>query len=89
MTQADEELAELRRAHDIDAAADKAVRMVFAVIDVDIDNPDSVAEFRDDLRFGRKMRKMADHGTLAIIGLLIFGLGTALWAGISVKLKGL
>lgn len=88
MTQAEDELEQLRRADDIDEAADKAVRKVFAILGVDIDKPESVEEFREDLRFGRKMRKVADHGTLALVGLLVLGLGAALWAGIVVKVKG-
>lgn len=88
MTHADDELEKLRRDDDIDEAADKAVRKVFAILGVNIDNPESVEEFREDLRFGRKMRKMADHGTLAMIGLIALGLGAALWAGIVVKIKG-
>lgn len=88
MTQADDELEKLRRDGDIDEAADKAVRKVFAILGVNVDNPESVEEFREDLRFGRKMRKIADHGTLALIGLMVFGIGVALWAGIVVKVKG-
>lgn len=88
MTQANDELEKLRRGGDIDEAADKAVRKVFAILGVNIDNPESVEEFREDLRFGRKMRKMADHGTFALIGLMVLGLGAALWAGIVVRIKG-
>jgi hypothetical protein len=69
-------------------AADRAVKKVFAILGVDVDKPESVEEFREDLRFGKKMRKAADHGFLAIVGLLVIGLGAAVWAGIMSKLSG-
>ena len=70
------------------AIADEAVRKVFAILGVDIDKPESVAEFQDDLRFGRRLRRASDHGILAMVGLLIVGLGAALWAGIVSKVGG-
>lgn len=69
-------------------SADRAVRKVFAILGVDIDKPESVEEFREDLRFGRRLRKAADHGFLAIVGLIIVGLGAVVWAGIVSKVKG-
>ena len=51
-------------------AADRAVKKVFAILGVDVDKPESVEEFREDLRFGKKMRKSADHGFLALMGVL-------------------
>ena len=70
------------------AIADEAVRKVFAILGVDIDRPESVAEFQDDLRFGRRLRRASDHGILAMVGLLIVGLGATLWAGIVSKVGG-
>lgn len=67
-------------------AADRAVKKVFAILGVDIDKPESVEDFREDLRFGRKMRRAADHGFLAFIGLLAVGLGAAVWAGVISKI---
>jgi hypothetical protein len=69
-------------------AADRAVKKVFAILGVDIDKPESVEEFRADLRFGKKMRRAADHGFFAIVGMIVLGLGAALWAGIVTKLGG-
>lgn len=63
-------------------AADHAVRKVFAILGVDIDRPESVEEFREDLRFGKKMRKAADHSLLALFGVMAAGLAAAVWAGI-------
>jgi hypothetical protein len=64
------------------------VKKVFAILGVDIDKPESVEEFRQDLRFGKKMRKAADHGFLAMVGLIVVGLGAAVWAGIVSKVAG-
>lgn len=58
-------------------AADTSVRKVFAILGVDIDQPESVERFREDLRFGGKMRRAADHGMLALVGLIVIGLGAA------------
>lgn len=63
-------------------AADKAVRRVFAIMGVDIDVPSEVERFREDLRFGGRMRRAADHATLAIIGAVVVAGLAALWAGI-------
>lgn len=40
-------------------AADAAVRKTFAILGVDIDDPESVANLQADLRFGRAMREAA------------------------------
>lgn len=63
-------------------AADHAVRKVFAILGVDIDKPESVEEFREDLRFGKKLRKVADHSLLALFGVVMAGLAAAVWTGI-------
>jgi hypothetical protein len=68
-------------------AAENAVKKVFAILGVDIDRPESVEEFREDLRFGKRMRKIADHGTLALFGVFAAGLAAALWAGIVSNIK--
>ena len=69
-------------------AADLAAKKVFAILGVDIDKPESVEEFREDLRFGRRMRKAADHGFLAFVGLVAVALGAAVWSGITAKIHG-
>lgn len=69
-------------------AADHAVKKVFAILGVDIDKPESVEEFREDLRFGKRMRKAADHGTLVLIAVVTAGLAAAVWSGIVSKVKG-
>ena len=81
-----------RRATDHDGheedVADRAVRKVFAILGVDIDKPESVSEFQADLRFGRSLRKGADHGFFAFIGLVAIAVGAALWAGVISKIGG-
>ena len=69
-------------------AADRAVKKVFAILGVDIDKPESVEEFRADLRFGKRMRKAADHGFLALVGLVVVGLCALVWAGIVSRING-
>lgn len=66
----------------IDDAANRAVKKVFAILGVDIDKPESVEEFREDLRFGRRMRKAADHGFLVFVGVVIVAIAYAMWEGI-------
>lgn len=69
-------------------AAEIAVKKVFAILGVDIDKPESVEEFREDLRFGKKLRKGADHGFIAFVAILTTGIAAALWAGITEKITG-
>ena len=69
-------------------AAEIAVKRVFAILGVDIDKPESVEEFREDLRFGKRLRKGADHGFMAFVAILTTGIAAALWAGITGKVTG-
>ena len=71
-----------------EATAERAVKKFFAILGVDVSKPESVEEFREDLRFGRKMRKVADHGLLAFFGVVAAALAAAVWAGIVSKLNG-
>jgi len=66
----------------IELAVDSAIKKTFAILGVDIDKPESVEAFREDLRFGRKLRKMSDHGSMAMVTVVIGGLLLALWYGI-------
>jgi len=68
-------------------AADRAVRKVFAILGVDVDKPESVEEFRADLRFGKKLRKAADHSVLVFIGVVVVAMGAAIWAGVVASLS--
>jgi hypothetical protein len=70
------------------AAADHAVKKVFAILGVDIDKPESVEEFREDLRFGKKLRKASDHGQLVMVAAFVGGMAYAIWGGIQAAFKG-
>lgn len=65
--------------------ADHAVKKTFAILGVDVDDPESIEEFRQDLRFGKRMRKMSDHGQLALAAMFFVGLGWAIFEGIRAK----
>lgn len=62
--------------------AKTAVKEVFAILGVDVDDPAKVEEFRKDLRFGGTMRRATDRGVLAMVGVVFTALGTALCFGI-------
>lgn len=50
-----------------DESADRAVRKVFAMLGVDVDDPTSISAFQQDLRFGGRMRRISDRINLTII----------------------
>lgn len=68
--------------------ADKAVKKTFAILGVNIDDPASIEDFRQDLRFGKRLRKIADHGTLAFFAAVAVAIVGAIWIGISQSIKG-
>jgi hypothetical protein len=78
----------LAHSAEVTAAADLAVKKVFYILGVDVEKPESIESFREDLRFGRRLRKLANSGAAGIVGLLALGLVTALYAGIVKSLKG-
>jgi hypothetical protein len=63
-------------------SARRAVKMVFSILGVNVDEPKEVEEFRENLRFGASMRRAADRGWLALVGMLAVGIGAAVWAGV-------
>lgn len=69
-------------------SAELAVKKVFAILGVDIDVPKEVEEFRENLRFGASMRRAADKGLIAFVGVLVTALAAAIWAGIISKIGG-
>ena len=69
-------------------AADVAVRKVFAILGVDIDKPESVETFREDLRFGKRLRKATDHGILAVAAVIAAAMCAAVWSGVIASLRG-
>ena len=59
-------------------SADVAVKKVFAILGVDITKPESVEEFREDLRFGGKLRQISEKGMLAFTGVVFTALAYAM-----------
>lgn len=70
----------------IEQAVDLAIKKTFAILGVDIEKPESVEEFREDLRFGRKLRRMSDHGNFVIVAGVISGLLFAILYGFKAAL---
>lgn len=68
--------------------ARRAVKDVFAILGVDIDKPESVEEFRKDLRFSQGLRKSADRGLAVAVGAVVLALVGALFAGMILKIGG-
>lgn len=54
-----------------ETAAENAVRKVFSIVGIDIDKPDSVERFREDLRFSAHLRKRYDRAGMLIWTLII------------------
>lgn len=59
-------------------AAENAVKKVFAILGVNVDDPEKVEEFRKSLRWSDVMRRRADHGFLVIVGLIAAAVATAI-----------
>lgn len=68
--------------------ADEAVAKTFAILGVDINNPASVEEFREDLRFGKKLRLIAGRSSMAFCVVVAAAVATALWTGLVQIIKG-
>lgn len=64
-----------------DAIAKQVARTIFALIGVDVDKPESLEEFRANVRFSAVVHRAAQAGVLAVItavtGLVVSGL----WLG--------
>lgn len=69
-----------------DEAAERAVKKTFAILGVDIGNPESVETFREDLRFGKTLRKYTNKGIGAFVVALVCFLFAALMLGLREKL---
>jgi hypothetical protein len=66
-----------------EAAADQAVRKVFAVLGVDFDDPESLENFRRDLRVAGTIRKAVDRGVMVAAAAIAAGICAAVWASIT------
>ena len=78
-TKADLSSAEMRMTHEI---AKEAVREVFQIFDVDIDNHASRMEFLNHWRFAEVMFRAARYGGIALITTFTGLALTAAWMGI-------
>ena len=86
----DEQRDEYLHADDIAREAAKtAVHNVFAILGVDVDDPRQVEEFRQDLRFGGKLRRAADRGFIMSVGVGLSIIVVASWLTLTTKFKGL
>lgn len=79
----------LERCQYAEDAVNNAVKKVFAILGVDVDKPESVEKFREDLRFGGKLRRAADHGFMTMIGTLAAAVLAAIWLGFMARIKDL
>lgn len=68
--------------------AKAAVKEVFAILGVDVDNPEKVEEFRKDLRFGGAMRRATDRGVIAMFGAIVLMLMSAMGVGLVALIGG-
>jgi hypothetical protein len=71
----------------LEMAANAAAKKVFSILGVDIDSPKEVEEFRDNLRFGETMRKVAERGAIAFTGAAVTTIFAAFWTYIVDKLN--
>lgn len=53
------------------AAAEHAVKQVFAIIGVNVTDPEKVEAFREELRFGRRVKKISDRTVMAAIASIV------------------
>ena len=67
-------------------AASEAVKKTFAMLGVDVNDPTELEEFREDLRFGKRMRRAADRGFMTAVTVITGALMMAMWIGIAMKL---
>lgn len=68
-------------------AADKAVKKVFNILGVDVDDPKQVEQFREGLRFGESLHAMANKSMMTVVVVVSAALVGATFIGLAVKLK--
>ena len=70
--------ADLALREAIDRAVERSTAKVFAILGVDVNDPESVEHFREDLRFSGKVRRMSEKGVAALIAAALTAIGYAL-----------
>ncbi len=53
------------------AAAEQAVIKVFAIIGVNVSDPEKVEQFREELRFGRKVKRISDRTAISALSIIV------------------
>lgn len=59
----------------IDRAVRRSTNKVFAILGVDLNDPESVERFREDLRFSGKVRRLTEKGMTAVIVAALTAIG--------------
>lgn len=59
----------------IDRAVERSTSKVFAILGVDLNDPESVERFREDLRFSGKVRRLTEKGMTAVIVAALTAIG--------------
>ncbi len=67
-------------------AARAAVKDVFSILGVNVDDPAAVEEFRKDLRLAGAMRRAADKGFVYLVMASVGLVFAALVAGVKIKM---
>lgn len=59
----------------IDRAVERSTAKVFAILGVDVADPESVERFREDLRFSGKVRRLSEKGFAAVVVAALTAIG--------------
>ena len=63
------------------SAADMAVKKTFAILGVDINDPQQVSKFQEDIRFSGKLRRKTEAGIIPVFIVTLGLIGAAFIAG--------
>ena len=73
--------------HKPEEAADSAVKKVFGILGVNVDDPKQVEQFRQGLRFGEALHKYANKSIMTIVVVVTVAMVGATFAGIVYKIS--
>ena len=69
-----------------------AVREVFATLGVNVEDPEAIEDFRQNLRFGASLRRASERGFAAMLltgaTAVAAGVCSLIWMGLQIKLTG-
>lgn len=63
----------------VNDAASQAVKTAFGHLGVDVDNPEAMEAFRNDLRFGGVFRSAVQKSFFSLLAAIFGGIGFTLW----------